>query len=451
MAISTPTYDPASTAAALAEKYVFGQQQTLTASTNRATALEKALNELRAALSGFQTALSGLTGSNKTLYAQSALFSDTSVGTATASSTAAPGSYSFYVERLATASQVSYSLDANSGGATGSLAVKVGAAAINIDLTAANTDGGSLTPREIAAAINASAANTSLVTASVISTSATTFELVLTANNTGAANAVSIGYGGTTPAAPPFDTPNVLVAAQDARIRVGSATGTAIDQATNTFNVIDGVSMTFTKTTSSPVTLTVGTDPAKTRGNVQAFVDAYNKMKSAVDALVASGDASKGVGAGAFAGDSGIRSLRDRLMSLVRPTSTASLAAYGIIGTREGTLSLDTARLDKALAADPTGLDTLIGSSGTTPTGLAGALDTYLKTWTNAANGQIVTRKDAVSTLQTQLTGRQELLDKQYDAAYQRYLMQFTQLQALQSQMSSNSSMFDALFSSDKD
>lgn len=451
MAISTPTYDPASTAAALAEKYVSGQQQMITNQTKRASASEKGLNDLRTALSSFQTALAGLTGTSKTMFAQSAVFGDTAVGSATASATAAAGTYSFYVERLASASQVSYSLDENTG-ATGTLAVKVGTAAININLATANTDGGALTPREIAAAINASPANSSLVTASVISTSTGKYELVLTAKNTGAASAVSVEYGGTTPPAAPFNAPKVLVPAQDALIRIGSATGTAITQPTNTFNNIDGVSMTFTKTTSTPVTLTVGADSGKTKDNVQAFIDAYNKLKSAVDKMVAYGDPSKGTEDGAFAGDSGVSSLRAQLVNLLRPTGGDSLAAYGITASRDGTLSLDTTRLTKALAANPSGLDTLIGSTaGSTPTGLAGKLDTYLKTWTSATNGQLNSRKDAVSKLQVELTTRQEMLDQQYDAAYQRYLMQFSQLQAIQSQMSSNSSMFDALFSSNKD
>lgn len=450
MAISTPTYDPTSTAAALADKYVFGQQQALTTQSGRANATDKGLASLRSALSTFQAALIGLTGTNKTMYAQSAVFSDTTVGTATAKSTAAAGTYSFYVEQLATASQVSYSLDENSG-VTGTMVVKVGSASINIDTTVANTDGGGLSPREIAAAINASPENTSLVTASVISTATGKYELVLTAKNTGANSDVSVEYGGGTTPAAPFDTRNVLVAAQDAVVRIGSATGTAITQSTNTFNVIDGVSMTFAKTTTAPVTLTVAPDSGATNANVQAFVNAYNALKSAVDALAAPGNPSKGIAAGAFAGDSGVAALRERLVSLIRPTGGDSLAAYGIIANREGTLSVDTTRLNKALAADPTGLDTLIGSaSGTTPTGVAGKLSTYLQSWTNATNGQIKTRQDAVSKLQTELTARQTVLDKQYDAAYQRYLLQFTQLQSIQNLMSSNSSMFDALFNSDK-
>lgn len=453
MAISSPTYDPTTTAAALAEKYVFSQQQALTTRSERASATDKGLASLRSALSSFQTALLGLTGTNKTMFAQSAVFSDTSVGSASAKSTAAAGTYSFYVEKLASANQVSYSLDEASG-VTGSLAVKVGSATINIDTTAANTDGGALSPREIAAAINASADNKSLVTASVISTAAGKYELVLTAKNTGSASAITVTHGAGTDTASPFHSSkqNTLVPAQDAMIRIGSATGTLITQPTNTFNGIDGVSVTFNKTTTSPVTLTVGADNGATNANVQAFVDAYNKLKSTVDALAAPGDPSKGVAGGAFAGDSGVASLRDRLVSLVRPTGGDSLAAYGIIANRQGTLSVDTTRLNKALAANPTGLDTLIGSASATPsTGLAGKLDTYISSWTSSTNGQIKTRQEAVSRLQADTALRQEMLDKQYDDAYQRYLLQFTQLQALQGQMSSNSSMFDALFSSDKD
>lgn len=451
MAITSPNYDPVSTAAALAEKYVAGQQQTLTARTDRASATEKGLNTLRSALSSFQAALASLTGASKTMYAQSAVFSDTAVGSASARSTAAAGTYSFHVEKLATASQVSYSLNEDSG-ASGSLVVKVGTASINVNATSANTDGGALSPREIAAAINASSENSSLVTASVITTAAGKYELVLTAKNTGAGSEVSVQYGaGPTPAAP-FDNRQILVAAQDAVIRIGSATGTPITQATNTFRGIDGVDVTFSKTTSAPVTLTVGADTSATNSNVQAFVDAYNKLKGAVDALVAPGDPSKGTSGGAFAGDSGVVALRNRLLSLVRPIGADSLAAYGITANRQGALAVDTTRLGKALAANPTGLDALIGSaSATTPTGLAGKLDAYLKGWTSATNGQIKTRLEAVSKVQADTTRRQVVLDKQYDTAYQRYLMQFTQLQAIQSQMSNNSSMFDALFNSDKD
>jgi flagellar hook-associated protein 2 len=227
-----------------------------------------------------------------------------------------------------------------------------------------------------------------------------------------------------------------------------------IKQASNTFTNIDGVSMTFTRAqaaSENDITLKVAGDTSGTVSNVQAFVDAYNKLKSAIDTMVDAGDPSKDQAAGAFAHDAGIKALQSRLVSLVRSTGTSSLASYGVVATRDGTLSLDSARLTKQLNANPNGLDELIGSaSSSAPTGIAGSLNTYLNLWSNSATGQLKQRTDAVTKLQSTLTQRQTDLDAQFDAAYTRYLKQFTELQTLQSTMTSNVSLFDALFSSDK-
>ena len=454
MAINSPTYDPVSTATALAEKYVSGQQEVLKARSTRANATEKALTDLNSALNTFQNALASMAAPNKTLFAQSAVLGDTSVGTATATAKAAAGSYAFYVQSLAAAGQVSYSNLTEDSGVSGILKVNVGGTTINVDLAAANTDGGAtpLTPREIAAAINADSENASLVSASVITTAPGKYELVLTAKQSGATNGVTIDASGLTGSSLTGKTANVLVQASDAVIRIGSATGPEIRQSSNVFTGIDGVTVTFNKVTTSPVTLTVGPDSSATSANVQGFIDAYNKLKGVLDAMLAPANASKGTAAGAFAGDAGVASLRDRLVSLLRQGTGDSLANYGIIANRQGTLSLDTTRLNKALALDPNGLDNLIGKATTgSPTGIAGAIDTYVKGWTSGIKGQIKTRQEANSRLQTELSSRQDLIDQQYDAAYRRYLMQFSRLQEIQSQMSSNSSLFDALFSNDKD
>ena len=451
MATIGTNYDPATTAQALAESFTAGRQQILTRQSETATAIQKALASLSSTLSTFQTSLASLTGGTKSLSATSAVFSDTTIASATATPTAAAGTYAFFVEQVATAHKVSYSGMTDFTG-KGSMTLGVGGSTFTIDLTTKPT----WTVRDLAAAINGAAGNTGL-SASVVTTGATS-ELVLSATATGAANTISVSTTASADNALKTKinvTPNLLSAAQDAIVHIGSATGTKITQASNTLNVIDGVTMTLTKAQaagSAPVTLTVAADATKTTANVQAFVDAYNKLKSAVDALVSPADAESGGAPGAFAGDSGVRALRDRLVSLVRGTGATSLAVFGIIATREGTLSVDSTRLTKALAANPTGLDTLIGSTGgATPTGIAGKLDTYLKMWTNGANGQISSRKAAVSRLQSTLTDRQTALDRQYDSAYARYLAQFTQLQSVQSSMSYNTSLFDAMFSDSKD
>jgi flagellar hook-associated protein 2 len=451
-----PTYDPPSTAAALAQKYTSALQDSITSQTKQASAVSKGLGDLKSAILAYQTSLASLTGLNKSMFAQSATFSDTTLGSATASASATAGTYGFFVKQIATASQVSYSGLVDDTGVAGNLVVKLGAStSFTVDLAAANTDGGALSPREIAAAINAAAGNTSLVTAAVVITG-TTSELVLTAKNTGAASAITLntaGVTGSSSLATANTTPaqiHQMAVAQDAEIRVGSETGTPITQASNTFTNVAGVSMTFTRaqaTGAAPLTVTVGADNKASTANAQAFVDAYNKLKSTLDAMTDAGDPSKGVAGGVFAHDGGVRALRDRLVSLMRPSGATSLASYGILAARDGTLSLDSARLTRQLAANPNGLDTLVGStSASAPSGISSALDTFLKSWSSTIGGQIQQRQSENDRLQKDLTGRQTDLDSQYDAAYKRYLLQFTQLQTLQSQMSNNTSMFDALF-----
>jgi len=458
MSITSPTYDPASTATALAQKSTAAAQDILSAKTKIAADTAKGLSSLGSAISTFQTALASLAGLNKTMLARSATFSDTTLGSASANASAVAGSYSFFVKQVATAGQVSYSALTDDTGVGGNLVVKLGGGSggsFTVDLAAANTDGGTLSVREIAAAINAATGNTSLVSASVVTTGGTS-ELVLSAKNTGANSAITLDTsavtGASSLAAANGDPARVhmLAAAQDAEIRLGSETGTAIIQATNSFTNVAGVTMNFTRAQASgsaPVTVTVAPDDSKTASNVQAFIDAYNKLRRSVDALVDPGDPSKGTGGGVFAHDGGIRALRDRLVSLMRPGGSSSLAAYGIVAQRDGTLALDATTLTRKLAANPTGLDTLIGSaSAAAPSGLAGSLDSFLKSWNNGISGQIKKRTDANDTLQRDLTSRQAQLDTQYNAAYQRYVLQFSKLQTLQSQMTSNSSMFDALF-----
>jgi len=459
-AITSPVYDPVPTATNLADKYVAPRQQILTAQLAAATAAERGLTEMNSALLAFQTSLTALTGANKKVFAQSAVFGDTTVGSATASSKAAAGTYAFFVKQIATASQVSLTGLTDSTGVAGTLKLNMGGAlAFDVDMAAANTDGGALSTRELAAAINGAAGNAGKVTASIVTTGGTA-ELVLTARDTGLNSAITLDTSGITGTSSLVDANadparrRVLVEAQDAEIRVGAENGTAITQASNTFTAVDGVSMTFTRaqtTGAAPVTLTVSADTKTTTANVQAFVDAYNKLKTTLSKLTASGDAAKGVAGGTFAHDSGVRALADRLGSLLRPANGDSLAAYGIISTRSGTLELDAARLTSQLAVNPTGLDALIGAPSTSaPTGIAGALDTYLKTWSSGVDGQIKQRREQTTTQQSRLSDRQASLDGQHEAAYQRYLRQFTQLQTMQSVMNNNVSLFDALFSNDK-
>ncbi|SFF75433.1 flagellar hook-associated protein 2 [Duganella sp. CF458] len=459
MATSVPTYDPKTTATQLAQMYIQGRQSMLDSQSASATAVGKALTKLSSALSTFRSALSSTTASGSVVANKASFSSD--VGTATATASATAGNYQFYVEQLATVGQVSYSGMSNSGvtgAAAGTLAVKL-ADGSSFTVSLANGDkdlNNVLSAKEIAAAINMEATNNSRVTASTLTVNGQT-RLVLTSNLTGQANGVAgidtTNLGDPALQAQLADANRVLQDGTDAVVWVGAPGGdpsNKITQASNTFNVVDGVAMTFTKaqTGGVPVTLNVARDSSATATNVQNFVDQWNKMLASIGELTAAGDPTKGAASGIYASDAGLASLKSRMQSLLRTAvGGVSLVNYGVTAQRDGTLALDKTRLDKALATNPTGLDAILGKTGPAPTGVLGNLDTLVNSWTKAGTGQLATRKDANAKLQSQLVARQAVLENQYDNAYKRYLTQFTQLQSLQSQMSGTSSMFDAMFS----
>lgn len=461
MATSVPTYDPKTTAAQLAQIYTQGRQSMIDAQSASANAIDKALSTLSLAMGTFRSSLSSLSSSGSVVANKATFSSD--VGTATANATAAAGNYQFYVEQLATTGQVSYSGVADSavtGAAAGTLSVKLAdGSSFTVSLANGDKDANNvLTAKEIAAAINMEATNNSRVTASTLTVNGQT-RLVLTSNLTGQGNSVAgidtTNLGDANLQASLADANMMAQAGTDAIVWVGaqnSDPSNKITQASNTFNVVDGVSMTFTKAQApgaAPVTLNVARDGAGTASNVQNFVDQWNKMIGTLADLTAAGDAAKGKDSGIYASDAGIAALKSRMQSLLRTSvGGVNLVTYGVTAQRDGTLALDKTRLDKALATNPTGLDAILGKvSLTSPTGVLGNLDTLMNSWTKSGTGQLASRRNANAHLQTELTARQAALQTQYDNAYNRYLLQFTQLQSLQSQMSGTTGMFEAMFS----
>ncbi|MES2346529.1 MAG: flagellar filament capping protein FliD [Pseudomonadota bacterium] len=223
----------------------------------------------------------------------------------------------------------------------------------------------------------------------------------------------------------------------------------------------------YSTTNSSTLKCQAGNDvPAVyttgTVANVQKFVDAYNALLTSIKTLTAAGDhtvvqssdanatPSPTAADAAFYNDAGVTNLRDRLSSALRAvTGGKSLISFGISAGRDGTLTVDAGRLNKAVAANPGSLDTLFGRAGTgVQSGVMGAMDKIVSGWTSAGTGLIATRQLTNSKQQSDITLRQANVQSQFDNAYKRYLAQFTALQQLQSSMTSTSNMFTAMFSS---
>jgi flagellar hook-associated protein 2 len=451
------TYDPVSTATQLASAYTYGLQSLITTQTKTAQTTSSALTKLQTALQNFESTLSTLSG-KKSLMQYSATFSNTAYGTATASASAEPGSYPLFVEQIASAHQVMFTdLPAIPMPMTGPLKITTAGGTFEVDFTTADADSdGTLSQTEMARAINQAGDNQGKVAASVV-TAGGQVQLVLTAGETGASSQITLDASGLAGGAE-VDTLKAklaagteLVPAQDAIVYLGpQGTGAMMQQASNVFTGITGVSMTFTKAMAAgdpPITLTVANDSSGTAANVQSFVDAYNTLKKTLDELTKVGDPDSGTASAAFASDAGVRSLRGRLAGMLRESfGGVSLMEFGVTADRQGTLSLNTAKLQEKVAAQPDALDSLFGSASlTSSSGLLGGLDTYLDGWTNSVSGQIKRRQESVQSMQAAITRRQQRLDQQYESAYQRYLVQFTTLQGLEAQMSRTGSIFDSL------
>lgn len=440
-------FDPVTIASQLATAYIQPSQDRLTANSRSAQSTSSGLTSLSTALSTFNSALAGLSGTaTSSLRSVTATFSNSEAGTASATAKAAAGTYSFFVEQLATAHQIVFEdLPAIPVASGSPLVVQVGGETINVNLAEADQDNdGSLSASEIARAINQAGENAGKVTASVISTGSGS-SLILSAAKTGASSEITVDASALGASAGAFDTSRELVAAQDAKVWLGAqGTGVLMEQASNTFTSISGVTATFSKA-NTQTTLTVAADTSGTQANVQKFIDAWNTLERALDNLTKAGDPENGTASAVFASDSSVRNLRSRLNSLLRSEHEGqTLMNLGVRANRDGTLSFDKDRFAKALEADPDALDKLFGNAGTAaPAGLLGDISQYLKTtWLKTGDGTIAQRQATVQRMQKDITARQNRLDEQYDLLYQRYLAQFSQLQAVQAQYAQTGNLF---------
>jgi flagellar hook-associated protein 2 len=147
---------------------------------------------------------------------------------------------------------------------------------------------------------------------------------------------------------------------------------------------------------------------------VQEYVQAYNTLKTALNASTAA--PVNGSGGGVLSGDGGIRDMSNRLGKLVNTTLSSdgvykTLADLGISTNRDGTLTLDTKRLDAAIAANPEAVTQMLNPAvpDADHPGIAGAL----KSVTDYLNG----------------TDRQERLDEQMGSYEERLTLTYTAMQ----------------------
>ncbi len=286
-----------------------------------------------------------------------------------------------------TANGASVLVTADTGGAAGNTVkmAKTGDTGGGMTLSGANLAGGG-TPSYAASIINAG------------TVSAPSYSLVLTARSTGTASAFTSSFAGTGTLT--FTTPQ---AAQDAVMSVDGISN--ITRPSNIVgDVLSGVTFTLVKDTaaSGAISVTVSKDTASAKKPIEAFISAYNDLRSYIYKNTRY-DVNTKTG-GPLMGEGAVETISRGLSSVIINTVTGLTGSYtalsrvGITSDKsDGTLKLNSTQLEAAMNADFQGVARLFGrdlSSGIN--GVAYQIQSKIDGWMSSVDGVITIRKGGI-------------------------------------------------------
>ena len=401
------------------------------------------------ALSSFQNAARGLSDAGRFL-AFKATTGDSTVATLSASAKATAASYALDITSLAQAQKLTVAGQAStsaaigngtltfdfgtiSGGTFDSATGKYTGAAFSSNGSGSKSvtiDSSNNSLQGIRDAINAAKIG---VSASIVNDgdANSPFRLVLTSDNKGQANSVKIAVSGDSAlsnllAQNPAGTQNLSqsIAAQNAVFKVD---GVSISKNSNTItDVLEGVTFTLQKAAAN-TTLAVTRDTQTVQSSVQAFVKAYNDVNKTLTDLSAF---NPGTQRGAILqGDSAVRNIQNQVRSTLTSTITGlggnltQLSQVGVSFQKDGSLALDSAKLQSAIdnnfsdiaglfAAVGKGTDSLVGfvssSNNTKPGNYAVAITQLATQGRSLGNRDVsagVTITGANNTLNVSVNG----------------------------------------------
>ncbi len=354
------------------------------------TAEISAFGSLRSGLADFQGALATLNSSDS-FQKKTATSSDTTILTASASTSAQAQSASIEVTQLAQQHALATGAftDGNAVIGSGTLTLRFGTTSYD-----PNTDiysGFTLNPDQPSQVITVDSSNNSVnglrdyinqndfgVQATVVN-DGTGSRLVLTATHSGAANSVEITVadndGNNT------DTSGLSVlafssaatnlsqtqAAQDASLKVN---GLAVTRDSNTVTgVLEGVTLSLNKAAvGSPVQVDVTRNTSSIQQDIENFVDKFNGLQTTISDV--SGYNAETRQGGILLGDSAVRSISNQLRSIItaeqpgNSSSIRSLVDIGITSQADGSLSIDSSKLSAALEDNPAAVTALFVPQG---------------------------------------------------------------------------------------
>lgn len=379
------------------------------------------IGRLKSSFSSLETSLSSLRF-DYNLLNNSVSSSDESVATATATSDVAQTDYSLDVTSLAASSKLASSSYADADTATvgsGTMTISVGSSSFDITVDAGDT------LNTISSKIN-SAADNAGVTAGIINESGGS-RLIVTGEETGASNAVTFSFadddGNNTDASGlsrlfSFGVggdglAETVRAAADAQFSID---GFDMTSASNTvINAVSGMSIELQ--TAGTTTLSVSQDNEPVKEKLQAFVDAYNGVRSTVNAAAQ----------GSLQGDSIISTIERSLAEVLNTAGGSGqythLSQIGITRDKYGTMSLDTARLDEVMNTDLDAVVSLLTDSADRIYSFANTVQTN--------EGFLGGREASLNSRKTYLEDQAESWQRRLEVIEARYHEKFSKLDSI--------------------
>ncbi|SEF26860.1 flagellar filament capping protein FliD [Variovorax sp. NFACC27] len=297
------------------------------------------------------------------------------------------------------------------------------------------------------------------VTASIVNDgSGTPNRLVLTSSQTGEKSSMRISVDGDAALQnllnnDPAGTQNLkqTAAAQNAKLNVN---GIDITSATNTVKeAIQGATLTLVNTGKTGLSMKENTASAKTA--INDFVKAYNALQSTATSLTTY-DADTNTAA-ALVGDSTLRNLQTRIrQALTTPqagtgNSMKVLTEIGVSFQKDGTLAVDSDKLDKALANNLKGVANMFSSATGSTAGYGKQIDALVD---DVTKGSLKVASDGVTATIKELDTQYDAMQLRVDSTVARYRAQFNQLDVLINKMNNTKNyltqQFEAMSSSSK-
>ena len=390
-----------------------------------------ALGTLKSKLAALQTASVAL----KTEVGQTALnkfasftatVADTTIATATATTGAIAGSYALDVTVLAQAPRFVSSVYTPTSNPVGTVGDTLTFNFATLNSTRSKTitlDNSNNSLTGLRNAINSAQMG---VTASIVNNGSGGGQLVFTGEE-GVDNEITLAG---TPALTGIFTRQL--SAVDAEYSVNGIAAKSSSNASS--KVLDGVTVNLAKIGTT--TLTIGADySANMTTALNTFITASNAANSSMTTMGAYNATTKV--AGSLQGNQVLRDAQTQIRSLVYNTTTGGTSSYqrlsdlGVTVGTDGSLSLDSSKLSKALAADPSAAASLVAKIGTT-------FNTELEK-TVGYTGKIKIATDSASTMAKELVKRQDALELRLTTIEARYRAQFSALDTLISKLNSTS------------